>query len=37
MREEGDLLWTDDAVEILLDTVRDFKAEKEHEAIDLDH
>ena len=34
MGEEGNLLWTDDKVELLLDTVRDFKAEKEHKAID---
>ena len=30
--EEGNLLWTGDEVEILLGTVRDFKADKEHEA-----
>ena len=32
--EQGNLLWTDDEVEFLLDTVRDFKEKKEHEAID---
>ena len=34
MGEEGNLLWTNDKIEHLLDTVRDFKAEKEHKAID---
>ena len=34
MGEEGDLLWIDDEVELLLVTARDFKVEKEHEAID---
>ena len=32
MGEEGNLVWTDDKVELLLDTVRDFKAEKEQQA-----
>ena len=34
MGEEGNLLWRDDEVELLLDTVSDFKVDKEHEAID---
>lgn len=34
MGEEGNLLWRDGEVELLLDTVSDFKVEKEHEAID---
>ena len=34
MGEEGDLFWIDDEVELLLVTARDFKAEKEHEAVD---
>lgn len=33
-REEGNLLWTDDKVKLLLVSARDFKAEKQHEAID---
>ena len=37
MGEEGNLLWTDDEVEMLLDTVRDFKVEKVHEDIDWAH
>ena len=34
MGEEGNLLGIDDKVDLFLDTVRDFKAEKNHEAID---
>ena len=33
-REEGNLLWTDDKVKLLLVSARDFQAEKQHEAID---
>ena len=28
------MLWTDDKVKLLLDSARDFQAEKQHEAID---
>ena len=31
--EEDNLLWTNNEIEILLGTVRGFKAEKEHEVI----
>ena len=33
-REEGNLLWKDDKVKLLLVSAGDFQAEKQHEAID---